>query len=98
MINLKQNDTGIGLRITLEDESGAVDLTNTSVLFFMGGKTIYPSIVDATNGVVLVTFEEDHTSTPGIYRAECKVEFQDGRIEHYPNDGYININIQKGVK
>ncbi len=98
MVHLKQNDTGIGLRITLEDESGAVDLSNTSVLFFMGEYTIQPTIEEAVNGVILVTFLEEHTSVPDIKRAQCQVTYEDGRIEHYPNEGYININIQKGVR
>lgn len=94
MVNLKQGDTGIGLRITLENNG---DLTGADVLFFMGEHTIYPSIEDAVNGVILVTFDQAHTEHYGWYQAHCRVTYQDGRVEHFPNDGYININVQKGV-
>lgn len=98
MPNLTQGDTGYGFRITLEDENGPVDLTGSNVLFLMGSYEIPAEIEDAINGVVLVSFLSSHTEQYGIYRALCRVTYPDGSIEHHPNSGYINVNIQKGVK
>lgn len=96
MIKLKQGDTGIGLELTLENE-GAADLTNADVLFFMGNHTIYPTILDAVNGKILVTFDAEHTETAGKYKSESKVIFNDGKVETYPNDGYVEIYILKSI-
>ena len=33
------------------------------------------------------------TDTAGVYRAEFEVMYNDGRLETFPNDGYISIQI-----
>lgn len=35
MITLKRGDTGIGIRATLKNEIGNIDLTDANVLFFI---------------------------------------------------------------
>ena len=94
MINLKAGDTGIGLQMTLKSEGNAIDLTDADVLFYMGAQTLTPTFLDRVNGVILVTF---YDLTPGIYKAECRVTYADGKVESYPNEGYEIINVQRGV-
>ncbi|MBP1971571.1 hypothetical protein J2Z83_003722 [Virgibacillus natechei] len=96
-ITLKRGDTGIGLRATLSNEAGNVDLTDANVLFFMGKHEIKAGIHDAEGGVVNVTFNRNHTSKTGIFRAEFEVTYSDGRVEAYPNDDYVQIRIMKDL-
>ena len=97
MIYLKQYDTGYGLENTLTNENGAVDLTDATVLFYMGEHEIHTQITDASNGQVMVVFDRAHTEKPGKKRAEFKVTYQDGRVETFPSREYIDILIQKSV-
>ena len=97
MPDLTQGDTGYGFRITLEDENGPVNLSGTTVLFLMGEYEILADIVDAVNGIALVTFNSTHTAQYGDYQALCRVEYPDGNVEHHPSKGYINVSIKKGV-
>lgn len=97
MIHLKQGDTGVGLSVTLSNKGTPVDLTNTDVLFYMGAFILYPVVTDAVNGKLLVTFDAIHTETTGLYKAEVKVTFDDGRVETYPNNGYETIQIQRSI-
>ncbi len=93
MITLKKNDNGIGLRAKLEDENGAVNLTDCEVLFFMDGNQIQATIEDPLGGVVAVFFDSVHTSKTGMFNAEYEVRFPDSRVETFPNNDYIKINI-----
>lgn len=95
MIYLKQNDTGVGIEATLENESGAIDLTDATVLFLMGEHEIQAQITDPVNGVVLVPFQQTHTTSPGVYKSEFEVSFSDGRFETFPKRGYEFVNISK---
>lgn len=97
MLTIKQNDNGIGIKATLSNEQGPVNLTDAEVLFVMGEHEIPSQIVDAENGQVLVVFESIHTEVPGIYPAEFEVRFPDGRNETFPNDDYIKIHIMKDL-
>lgn len=97
MPNLTQGDTGRGLELILEDEDGVVNLTGATVLFLMGSHVIDGITGDAANGEVLVHFLAEHTAVPGSYQSLVRVTYSDGNIEHFPSDGYISVNIQKGV-
>lgn len=97
MITLKQNDTGLGLKGTLLNGNGPVDLTGANVLFLMDKFIIYPEVIDAANGQILVVFEKEHTLSPGIFKAEFEVQFSDGRIETFPNDDYLKIKIMNDL-
>jgi len=97
MITLKQNDTGIGILSTLSNENGPVDLLGATVLFYMGEHAISPTAQDEINGVLLVTFNSIHTVVTGLFKAEFEVKFSDGRVETFPNDGYLQVNIIKDL-
>ncbi|MBB6451975.1 hypothetical protein HNQ94_000396 [Salirhabdus euzebyi] len=97
MIHLKQNDTGIGVKATLSNENGNVNLDGATVLFCMGKHKITARIEDAANGLVLVPFTNVHTSETGFFKAEFEVIFSDERIETFPNNDYLTVNIMKKV-
>ena len=93
MIYLKRGDTGIGIKATLTNENGNVDLTDANVLFLFNGDQINAGMNDETSGQVFVTFDKRHTEKTGIFDAEFEVTFSDGRVETYPNDDYLKIHI-----
>lgn len=96
-IAIKRGDTGIALRATLTNEKGNVDLSQANVLFLMGDHEIETTQEDAIGGVVNVIFDRGHTDVPGIYRAEFEVQFEDGRVETFPNSGYLTIKIMRDL-
>lgn len=96
-ITIKQNDNGIGLRATLSNNSGFVNLTGTEVFFFVGNFQIPATIVDAAAGEVQVVFESTHTAKPGSMNGEFEVRYSDGRKETFPNEGYVRVDIAKGI-
>lgn len=104
MVVLKRNDTKKPLKAVLSNESGPIDLTGCTVRFIMSNAATKIAkinrevlIQDATNGTVWVVFEDGETDTPGSYKAEFKVTYSDFRIETFPEDGYITIEIQKDL-
>lgn len=98
MITLKQGDTGTGIKATLSDEDGPVNLSGAAVRFYMAGFDVRAAIRDAANGVAEVTFTDVHTAKEGIFKAEFEVIFSDGRVETFPSNGYEYVNIMKEVK
>lgn len=93
MLTIKRGDTGFGVKGTLSNTDGCVDLTDASVLFLFGQHEIKAEITDALNGEVLVFFNKIHTEKVGNYSAEFEVQFKDGRVETFPNNTYIRISI-----
>src|SRR5699024_2841241 len=96
MIILKRGDTGIGLRATLSNDEGNVDLTGSEVHFLFGEHKINAEIEDGKKNV-LVVFNDMHTMKTGIFDAEFKVRFKDGRVETSPNDSYLKIKIMQDL-
>ena len=99
-VTLKRGDTRTAIKATLVgDDGNPVDLTETSVRFlvadFRGTPIISRAveIEDAAEGKVLFVPEPGETSTAGTFRGEFEATFEDGRVETYPNDGYISIEI-----
>lgn len=97
-VTIKRNDTKDNIKATLSNESGPVDLTGATVRFLMSKrgtvKVDRPAQVqDAVNGIVWFVFEMGDTNETGSYQAEFEVTFSDARVETFPNDGFILINI-----
>lgn len=97
-IYLKKNDTKDNIKATLSNESGPVDLTGATVRFLMSKKGAIKvdrqaQIQDAAAGIVWMVFEHGDTDEQGLYQAEFEVIFPDARIETFPNDGFVLINI-----
>jgi hypothetical protein len=98
---IKQNDTSPVLLAKLQEADGsAVKLTNASVRFHMrpvGRAAITideaASIVNAGLGVVEYAWKGENTSTIGSYQAEFQVNYNDGSVETFPNNGYIRVEI-----
>ena len=93
MLTIKRGDTGIGIKATLSNVKGCLDLTDATVRFIYRNAAMPVEIIDAPNGAVNVYFERVHTDKTGIYLAEFEVQFNDGRIETFPSDGYLRIKI-----
>jgi len=96
----KKGDTRVAIKATLLDASGQpVDLTNSSVKFIMAKQngTVKINrdalIQDAANGVVWFVFEANEVDEAGTFRGEFEVTYNDGRVETFPNDGYIIVQI-----
>jgi transcriptional/translational regulatory protein YebC/TACO1 len=97
-ITLKRNDTKNNIKATLSNESGPVDLTGATVRFLMAKHGMIKidrkaQIQDAVNGIVWFIFEQGDTDEVGIFQAEFEVTYSDARIETFPNDCFILINI-----
>ncbi len=93
MLQIKRNDTGIGIEATLTNKDGNVDLTGADVSFLFRGQDITPQMKNAEEGNVIVIFNEAQTNKTGFYNAEFKVRFADGRLESFPNCGHIKVRI-----
>lgn len=100
MIHLTQGDTGIGVRLTVSDGGSPIDLTGATIEFLMEGfSPVSASIEDAVNGVALVPFDAIHTKTGGVVlKAHIRITNPDGSVEHHPNNKYLYVRIQEGVK
>lgn len=97
---LKQNDTKVALKAVLENESGAVDLTNATTVRFLMSDFSYQTVIDGTadiqsaiNGEVWYVFSYGETATAGVFKAEFEATFSDGRVETFPTEGYITVEI-----
>lgn len=97
MITLKQGDTGIGIKATLTSSFGRVDLAGANVLFLFGDQQIQCNVVNKFQRDVTVTFLSSHTAKIGDYKAEFEVSYPNGRVETFPNDGYIKVRILKDL-
>jgi hypothetical protein len=104
-VTLKRGDTRHAIRAILKDSSGSpVDLTGCTVTFCMAPLGRPPTISrqvdmhDALAGEVWVVFAPGETDISGVYRAEFRVTYGDGRKETFPNDGYINIQILSDLR
>lgn len=103
---VKQNDTAPSIRATLKDgDDDVIDLTGATVRFHMrtiGGTTAKVDsavtvISPATSGIVQYDWVADDTDTIGTYQAEFEVTYSDSRIETFPNNGYITIEIKDDI-
>lgn len=97
---IKRNDTAPPLEAQLIDAEGnAINLDMCGVRFIMrdgfGRMNVNrpATIVDATQGLVRVDWQEGDTSVAGVMKCEFEITFTDGRIMTVPNDGYFLINI-----
>lgn len=104
-ITIKRRDTRHAIKAILRDASGdPVDLTGCNVKFVMAPParpaTICrePHIENAENGEIWVVWVPGETDKSGTYLAEFKVTYPDGRVETFPSDGYISIQIMNDLR
>lgn len=100
----KRGDYRAAIKASLKDASGqAVNLTNCNVKFLMAdlrGKVKINRnalIQDAINGIMWFVFEANEVDEAGAFRGEFEVTYADGRVETFPNEGYINVQINSDL-
>jgi hypothetical protein len=100
---IKQNDLSPSIQTQLLDGNGdAVDITGNLGVTFHMRMAIDPfsviideaaTVVDATTGTVRYDWSSGDTDTNGVYQAEFEVIYADSKLETFPNDGYITVNV-----
>ena len=100
---IKQGDTSPAIRFALEPAS--VVLTGATVRFQMrarGGATIIDAaavVVTATGTpTVEYSWQAGNTANAGLFEAEFRVTYSDGRIETFPNAGFIPIRVSEDIQ
>lgn len=102
---VKQNDTSPAMLATLQDANGAaVNILGATIRFHMRaiGSTqtkvnSAATIVNAATGEVRYNWSASDTNTVGAFQAEFQVTYADGKIETFPNDGYIPVEITDDI-
>lgn len=97
-LTIKRGDTGLGIKANLSNEIGNLDLKDANITLLFGGHEIEAKVSSVHDNELMVFLNEEHTSKVGSYDAEFKVEFKDGRIETFPSDGYLKVNIIRDLK
>jgi hypothetical protein len=99
---IKQGDTSPAIRFALEPAT--INLTGASVRFRMRARNGV-TVVDAVAGVVEPTgtptvayeWQAADTVTAGLYEAEFEVTYADGKIETFPNTGFIKVRMEPEI-
>jgi Rib/alpha/Esp surface antigen-like repeat protein len=98
---IKRGDTSPAIRYALEPSD--ITLLGASVRFQMRLEkkdTVIDSpaiIVSELPPVVQYIWQNGDTDTAGKYEAEFKVTYPDGSIETFPNDGFIDVFLNRNV-
>lgn len=103
-----QGDTAPPISSKLSDEDGYVDLSNASnIRFHMEDRfqriqleddlTGRVNILNESLGKVEYVWRARDTLDVGTYKAEWEVLYDDGTIETFPTDGYIDIEITEQI-
>ena len=104
---IKQNDTASFLTRDLKDAFGApVNVTGASVVFSMRVKPAGAIKVDGVDAVIVtagtgrVRYEwiAANTNTADEYEGEFQVTYANGKIQTFPNDGYIPVVITDDIE
>lgn len=102
--SIKKGDTSPALRATLRyDDCSAVNLTGASVRFHMRQVGSTQVLIDAAAvvvsvaGVVEYRWTSLNTAAVGAYEAEFEVTYADGKIETFPSDGFISVEIVEAI-
>jgi hypothetical protein len=96
-IDIKRNDTGIGIEAVLSDSEGPLNLSGATIRFLYEGNVIMCQTQDAGNGTVLVPFSRTNTQKEGVYQAEFEVDYGNGINETVPSNGYVTLTIHRDL-
>lgn len=104
---IKQGDTSPKLVAQLKDGDGEpINLVDTQVIEFhmMNADTdevviedSSASVDDGENGVVSYDWKSGDTENEGHFKAEFEVVWNSGKIESFPNQGYIDVYIDRDI-
>jgi hypothetical protein len=102
---IKRGDTSPAIRYALDPAS--VVLTGATVRFQMrarrsrGGATLIdaPAVVVTATGTPTVEYQwqTGEIANAGIFEAEFRVTYADGRVETFPNDEFISVKVSEDV-
>lgn len=97
----KVGDTRNTLSATLTTASGTTP-TDVDTIFFRMSNTLFANVIDRAVDiealpVVGVIFTPEEVAEAGNYYGEFLLTYTDGKVETYPNVGYIKISITKNV-
>lgn len=97
---IKKGDTKPYIQVTLKDaDLNAINLASAAVVFNMASASFANVIAsaavvtNAANGEVEYRWGATDTATPGKYYGEFEVTYADGKIETFPADNSLKINI-----
>lgn len=94
---IKTGATNPALTATLQDASGAVDLSTSTAktvdLTLADGTSVRTAaavsfVTDGTDGRVTYAWQEGDTDVAGELRCEFNITWGDGTITVFPDDGY----------
>ncbi len=97
----KQGNTYVALKATLESASGS--FSAVSDVRFRMAEINHTLVIDRVVNVwsepdATVVFTAKELEEAGTYLAEFVVEYNDGKKEHIPSDGYIKVTINKAIR
>lgn len=97
---IKKDDTYPPITAILQRDGSAIDLSGATVQFQMAlqGESALTvdaaaTVTDAENGEVEYSWDAADTDVVGIYEAEFVITYASGRIETFPNDHFLYIEI-----
>lgn len=102
-VHVKTGDRLPSIAATLSRVDGsAVDLTGATVKFLMRRRAGLAAVVDGTaviTGTATVRYDwgAGETATVGTYQAEFQVTYANGKLETFPNDGYIAVVVTDDI-
>jgi hypothetical protein len=99
---IKRGDTSPAIRYALIPAT--VVLTGATVRFQMRPRNgtvvldVIATVVTATGTpTVEYSWQAGDTATAGLYEAEFRVTYADGKIETFPNGGFIQVRVNQDV-
>ena len=100
--HIKRGDTSPAIRYALDPAT--VVLTGATVRFQMRARNgavlmdVAALVVTATGTpTVEYSWQAGDTATAGLYEAEFRVTYADGKIETFPNEGFIPVRVNEDV-
>jgi hypothetical protein len=103
---IKRGDTTPAIRYALDPAS--VVLTGATVLFQMRPRRPKgaAAVIDSAAVVVTATgtptveyaWQPGDTDNAGLFDAEFRVTYADGKVETFPNDGFIEVKVSGDIQ
>ena len=100
---LKRGDTSNDLQVTLTDDDGtAVDVTGATIVFNMkhvNSNTLKVNrgavtLVTPASGIVKYVWSAANVNVAGKYRGEFEVTYANAKVQTFPNDSELMIEIR----